>query len=282
MKKFLFLGFIAWLSQSLIGSHQLPKDILSRISANHLSLRQQSAPTVVVQLITHNIVMQQSLNGGVAIWKIYSAMPNGNLYRSLIEFCVQRKINELKDLLSKEEIHPDQIRLDEGGKTLIMRAMAHKQYDVLKILLEEGKADPDIKDKVGQAAIIYAVRDEDQEAVDLLLQARANVNIATPGDTALMAAVSTKNKKIIAKLLSAKADPNLQDKIIGATALMAAVCENQDEIVAMLLKAHADPEIIAESGKSALAFAMENKNEFILKMLQDAMIPGLSDSEEDV
>ncbi len=244
MKKILFLGCIVWLSQSLVGSQQVPND--------------------------------------TEIWTVHGAAGDEHAYQSLIMLCEQCKINELKKLLLKGEIHPDRARLLENGRTLIMYAIKHRQYDVLRTLLEEGKADPNIQDKNGNTAVVHAVVKRNQKALDILLQANANVNIANEdGGTALIVAVLKNQAAIIIKLLRAKANPNLQNKA-GITALIVAVNRNKDEIVAMLLKAHADPEIIAENGKSAFDYAIKNNNEVILNMLQEAMIPGLSDSEEDV
>ncbi len=242
MKKLLFLGFIAWLSQGLVGSQPLSNKIR---------------------------------------FSVHDKKAKADLYRSLASFCAHNQINELKDIL-KKEIHPDRIRISEGKYTLTIQAAKHKQYDVLKILLEEGKADPNIQDAYGNTAVMHAVDQHDQKALDILLQAHANVDVQNnKGNTALLAAIILDNQAAVIQLLRARAHVNVQNKI-GRTALMVAAHRNQHEVVAMLLKAHADPEIIAKDGVSAFYFAIENENEVIFTMLQEVMTPGLSDSEEDI
>lgn len=204
-----------------------------------------------------------------------------DLYRSLIKFCKHNQINELKEIL-KKGVNPDLIRTSDYGLPLITCVIKHKQYEVLSTLLEDGRANPDIPDINEDTAVSYALVAGDQKALDLLLRAKANVNVQNnKGVTALMVAVAANNLEGVIKLLHAKANVNLQNKW-KKTALMIAVHEEHYNFVSMLLKAHANPEIVDEDGNDALDFALANENEDIWKMLQQAILPGLSDVEDDV
>ena len=96
----------------------------------------------------------------------------------------------------------------------------------------------------------------------------ANVNAATlGGTTALMLAASENNLEAVNLLLKAKADVNSCDGD-GETALMYAL--DNPNIVEVLLKAGADINIKDEDGCTALDIARNGKNNGVIKLLEAA------------
>lgn len=98
--------------------------------------------------------------------------------------------------------------------------------------------------------------------------------------TALLRATQKKNKKMIARLLQAGADPDLQGDRDGYSALLTA-CSNQDEdIVKMLLNAKANPALPSTGFNTSwpLSVAVLYKNMGIISSLLDA---GLTFKKDD-
>ena len=102
-----------------------------------------------------------------------------------------------------------------------------------------------------------------EEIVAKLLAARANPNVQdADGNSALMLAVSGREDgscypRIVTRLLAAGADPNLKD-VHGVTVLLTAAANGYEGIVRQLLAANADPNVRDNSGWTALVAAAED------------------------
>ena len=100
-----------------------------------------------------------------------------------------------------------------------------------RTLLESGY-DPNIQDGNGNTALILSIIDNDIDAVELLLEYKADTNIKNLGGaTALQFALDiawVQNYEIAELLVSQGADPNVVDKY-NDTPLMT-ICQNADEI----------------------------------------------------
>ena len=107
--------------------------------------------------------------------------------------------------------------------------------EVLRLLLDNG-ADPNIQNRNGSTALIYALRRDWSRVNDLNDPGRIN---------------------IIRLLLNRGADINIRDHI-GRTVLMEASSFGKLEIVRLLLERGADPTITSKSGRTALTIASEN------------------------
>ena len=83
----------------------------------------------------------------------------------------------------------------------------------MKVLLEAG-ADPNLKDKYGKTALIWASAAEGHtEVVKVLLEAGADPNLKDEdGITALMGASTGGYTEVVKVLLEAGADPNLKER----------------------------------------------------------------------
>ena len=84
--------------------------------------------------------------------------------------------------------------------------------EIVKLLLE-ARADVNIKDKYGEAALIYTLKYGYTEIVELLIEAGANVNIKDKdGLTALIYALKNGNLDIAKLLIEKGADINFKNK----------------------------------------------------------------------
>lgn len=125
------------------------------------------------------------------------------------------------------------------GLTPMMAAVARYGTDIVRLLIA-AKCDLDKQDNVnGFSALIGAAWTGNLDAIRLLLDARAKVNVKAKSDrTALMAASVKGYAMIVELLLDAKADVNVKDKQ-GNTALSGAERAGHAEIVRMLRAAGA-------------------------------------------
>merc|ERR1711865_554878 len=94
----------------------------------------------------------------------------------------------------------------------------------------------------------------------------------------LVIAAKDGNSVECARLLEAKADPNLQDED-GNTALIGAASRGHLEVCAQLLKANADPDLKTQRGDTALMRAKNQGHPEVCDLLEKALEPAL---EQDV
>merc|ERR1711865_822048 len=94
----------------------------------------------------------------------------------------------------------------------------------------------------------------------------------------LVIAAKDGNSVECARLLEAKADPNLQDED-GNTALIGAASRGHPEVCAQLLQANADPDLKTQRGDTALMRAKNQGNSEVCDLLEKALEPAL---EQDV
>ncbi len=149
----------------------------------------------------------------------------------------------------------------------IMPKKIDGKKEEVKELLKSG-VDPNIQDRNGGTALIYAARTRGYiDIVKILLENGADPNIQdNDGVTALMLASVERYPKIIKLLLENGADPNIQDDE-GVTALMLAALwlassparvnsrapvKEYTEIIKILLENDADPDIQDDEGQKPL------------------------------
>ncbi len=122
---------------------------------------------------------------------------------------------------------------------------------LLRELLEEG-VPVDIIDRKGATPLLLAAKARQVETAKILLEYKANPNLATKanGCLPLFAAMGTlgfdapaPSAEVVDALLSGGADPNARHHNSGATALETAVTGKAREIAAVLLKHKADPNL---------------------------------------
>ena len=148
----------------------------------------------------------------------------------------------------------------KDGMTALMFAVRNGQQDLVDALIKNGaEVDTQRKDD-GINALLLAANNGQQTIVDALLEARAKVNAQRKDDgmTALMFAANNGQQTIVDALLEARAKVNAQRKDDGMTALMFAANNGHEKIVDALIKAGAEVNAQRESdGETALTLVRE-------------------------
>jgi uncharacterized protein len=186
--------------------------------------------------------------------------------------------------------------------TRLVDASESKSWEAVAGLLREG-VDVTIAQPDGMTAIHWAVYNDDQKTVRLLIDAKCDVNATTryqvtplsiacqlgragcveqlvaagadvsstlPGDeTLLMTACRTGNPDIVRHLLKHKAQINATERR-GQTALMWAAAEGHADVMDLLIKANADVKASTARGFTAMMFAAREGHIDAVKRLLSA------------
>lgn len=149
-----------------------------------------------------------------------------------------------------------------------INAAGADQPDVVERFLDRY---PGAIDKVCQlgyftgSALHRATERNDANMVRLLLERKANVNVATPGGaTPLMGAIHCRNSEIVDTLLRHQADANAADHL-GRTALMLAGYYGELWIAKRLMDHAADIDQKDNDGKTAQQYAEDRIKDYPLK-----------------
>ncbi len=125
--------------------------------------------------------------------------------------------------------------LSRGGQTLLINAVTTGKTAIARLLIE-ARANVNLADELGNTPLFYAASGGDVELVDLLLKASARVDAANrQGLTPLMAAARAGQRENVAHLLSAGAKATASD-FSGRTALDWAEESRQRSVIALLQK----------------------------------------------
>lgn len=129
--------------------------------------------------------------------------------------------------------------------------------------------DPDPRDETGRTPLILATQHHNAAMAKLLLDNKAAVNKTDgQGKTALFYAAEQGDVDVIDVLLHAGAKVDLDAK--GVTPLMAAARAGQDDAVERLLAGGADPSRTDYSGRDALDWARDSRNQHVMQILKTA------------
>lgn len=136
-------------------------------------------------------------------------------------------------------------------------------------LFLKAKIDSNSTDDLGTPLLNIAVRNENLELTEQLLQSGANLNAISEdrGYTAVMDAVWKGNFEITKYLIDKGADLNTINKE-GQNNLVLAVGANKTEIVKLLAENGADPDIKDQMGMSAYGYATLFKKDDIVEILK--------------
>lgn len=149
--------------------------------------------------------------------------------------------------------------VDSGRRTVLMFGTKHPE--VLRLLLKAG-AKVNAQSEYGRTALMSAARGSKEdalEAVDLLLEAGAEVDAkARQKETALIYALDQTgpNMAVVKRLIEAGADVNTVTH--GQSPLMAAVRSRRVEPIKLLLEKGAKVDTQDQKGRTALIFAMQS------------------------
>jgi ankyrin repeat protein len=121
----------------------------------------------------------------------------------------------------------------EGALHVLVRG---RDATWLRFLLARG-ARPDLQDNQGDSPLIAAARIGWAEGAEILLDRRANVNLANSrGETALIFAVQRRDLPMVRLLMASGADPNRSDSVAGYSALDYARRDNRAAAVLRILE----------------------------------------------
>ena len=168
---------------------------------------------------------------------------------------------------------------DADGTAPLMHAVVNAGADCVKLLLDKG-ADPNLSNKAGATALMWAVGD--LKKVQLLLDKGAQVNVVSKdGNSLLRMALNLPDALPVVKALLAKgAEVNQADKN-GITPLMIAGFTGKMEIIQLLLAKGADPKAKSKFG---FTYLMAITNSTNLAAVKWALENGLEvkDKKEDL
>jgi len=177
---------------------------------------------------------------------------------------------------------------DDRQTTWLYCAANEGLTETVTRLLEIEKVDPNIVcTKDGDTPLLVAIRDQNVDSINALLDHGANTNIASgrDGSTPIMIAAMFGREDIVATLLEHKADPNIKKTSDGSSTLMVAIQNNTannktDEIVKLLL-AHPniDPNQAKNNGETPLiiALSMQEKSMMDILLSHSAIDPNKPD-----
>eukprot|EP00040_Diaphanoeca_grandis_P013536 m.68456 g.68456 ORF g.68456 m.68456 type:complete len:855 (+) comp23955_c0_seq1:215-2779(+) len=188
-------------------------------------------------------------NGATAL---HAAVENGHI--DVVKLMLKRGVKQIGSM--------------EGATPLILAAM-YNQHKIAKVLIKKGANLNDKVPKTGNTALYHAVGSGFHKFVDVLLEARADINAQNNGGvSALLYACGMGRTNIIEKLLVKGADPALADDN-GYTCLHAAAERGALQVITTLyaLRPRFDVNIEATDGKTALHVASEQYSAEIIKVL---------------
>jgi len=155
---------------------------------------------------------------------------------------------------SRPASDPDTLKVDEKGRTTLMRAAAQGRADLIPGIVAAG-ADVNARDQEGNSAVYFAAGNGHLAAVEALLKAGANANGADNNGSPILVSPAVQGYTAIVKLLLAKgARPNQADKD-GDNALILAAAAGKSEAIEALLASGASIDVQNKNGITPLMVA---------------------------
>ena len=176
-----------------------------------------------------------------------------------------------------QEIITHEVLLDAQniyGRTALWLACSYRQQDSVKILLEAG-SNPNTSDDDGDTCLHAAVIGNcNKKIIHKIIDHGANVNATNKdNNTALMIACANKNEGAINVLLNANADPNIADDLNSDTSLHKAVKGPGDcskEVLQAIIDHGVELNATNKANDTALMIACWKKNEGAINVLLNA------------
>ena len=190
---------------------------------------------------------------------------------TLLHYAVSDDDIELVKILLQDK-YVDVNAEDWSGETPICRAIRHRNFDIVKLLVENGADVNIVSDKL-TSPLYYAVIFEDVNIVKYLIDNGAEVNNRGfyLDRTALHQACNLDRKDIVKLLLEHNINVNIRDDK-GETALHYAVINNNTDIIKLLIDNGTEINARNYEGQTALHIAVIYKNIEAIKTLLDSGI----------
>lgn len=184
---------------------------------------------------------------------------------ALVSAAAEGELDKVKQLLATGA---DIDKIDtETGTSALMEAVESNNQEMVQVLLSAG-ADVNAKNKHGRTALMSMEEETTAEIIETLISAGADVNAkADNGYTALLFAARVENLPSLQALLNAGAKVDEKNDE-GKTALMLAAEGGYLESVKALLVAGADVNEKSDDGSTALKLAQDNEEPEIIELLK--------------
>ena len=156
------------------------------------------------------------------------------------------------------------------GVTPLIAASAMGRGEVITYLVEEHNADVTAKDDKGKTALLYAVRFNQPRAVESLIKFNnSTVNLPdNDGNSPLIYAAQRGLLENVKILIKYGANPDYRNPLTGMSPLLAAAAGGHDQVVRTLVKnGGAYINLPDKSGRSAVFYAVDNNQAAALRML---------------
>lgn len=164
--------------------------------------------------------------------------------------------------------------VDDNGNSALHYSVSHSNFSIVKLLLDTGVCDVDLKNKVGYTAIMLASLSPVEGIMDINVAQRlmelgdVNARAGQVGQTALHLAVRHGRASTVRLLLANGANINAQDQA-GTTALISACDRGHIDIVRILLEdPDCDINLTDKGGRSALSLATQASHTEIADLLR--------------
>ncbi|CAK9018175.1 unnamed protein product [Durusdinium trenchii] len=155
------------------------------------------------------------------------------------------------------------------GQSALMLAAASRGHGSLQIIsfLLECQMHLEGNDNLGWTALLHACRNNMSEAVELLLQSRADAGAKSiDGQNAAMLAAAESGDELVMRIVDCRVQLDRSDRR-GHTLLFYAVEHGREELVKWLLKRKVNPNARAKDKSSCMMLAAERGHLSILKTL---------------
>lgn len=134
--------------------------------------------------------------------------------------------------------------------------------------LIDGGADIEAKSSSGDTPLMQALKSDQDDAVDTLIEAGASADALDNDEaTVLQVAITSGKPDVAIRLLDNIADSISAKNSDGETALLLAIKEGQNDLVQALVDKNCDLTIADNSGKAAIHHSIESSNVDLLEIL---------------